>query len=128
MFKKALLYFLFLLTGVSTAQIGGRYAYQFLNLVTSPRQAALGGRVLTNYDYDVTQPMMNPATLNVEMQNRLALNYVNYLGDVNYGAAAYAWQMKAGTFHGGVTYINYGTFDGRDEIRDKKQETLQEAK
>ncbi|MCB0374339.1 MAG: type IX secretion system protein PorQ [Sinomicrobium sp.] len=116
MIKKALLYGLLLLTGVSTAQIGGKYTYQFLNLVASPRQAALGGRVLTHYDYDVDQPLINPATLNDEMRNRLALSYVNYLGDVNYGSAAYAWHMKAGVFHGGVTYINYGTFDGRNEF------------
>ncbi|MFY8111996.1 MAG: penicillin-binding protein, partial [Flavobacterium sp.] len=34
-------------------QIGGRYTYQFLNLVTSPRQAALGGKIVTIYDEDV---------------------------------------------------------------------------
>jgi len=116
MFKKAILYFLFLFTGISTAQIGGKYTYQFLNLIASPRQAALGGRIITNYDYDVTQPLINPATLNPEMTNRLALNYVSFLGDVNYGSAAYSWNMKSSVLHGGVTYINYGNFDGRNEF------------
>ena len=122
MFKKALICFFFLFTGLVSAQIGGKYTYQFLNLVSSPRQAALGGRILTNYDYDVTQPLINPATLNEDMRNRLALNYVNYLGDVNYGSAAYAWQIKGNTFYGGVTYINYGTFDGRDEYGEETGE------
>ncbi|MEM9687456.1 MAG: type IX secretion system protein PorQ [Bacteroidota bacterium] len=116
MLKKLAVYVLFLFTGVVAAQTGGKYTYQFLNLISSPRQAALGGRVITNYDYDVVQPLLNPATLNDEMSNRLALNYVNYLGDVNYGSAAYAWRMKIGLFHGGVTYINYGNFDGRNEF------------
>ncbi len=99
------------------AQVGGRNTYQFLNLVSSPRQAALGGKVITNYDYDVTQPLYNPATINDEMDNHLALNYVSYLADISYGSAAYAytWDRRILTFHAGVTYINYGSFDGRDE-------------
>ncbi|MCB4797919.1 type IX secretion system protein PorQ [Neotamlana laminarinivorans] len=101
----------------SYAQIGGEDTYQFLNLVSSPRQAALGGKVLTNVDYDVTQALYNPATINVEMDNQLALNYVSYLGGIGYGTAAYAYTVdrRTQTFHAGVTYINYGTFDGYDE-------------
>ncbi|RED49295.1 type IX secretion system protein PorQ [Seonamhaeicola aphaedonensis] len=99
------------------AQIGGEHTYQFLNLVSSPRQAALGGKVLTNVDYDVTQGLFNPATINVEMDNQLALNYTNYLGGIGYGTASYAYTIdrRTQTFHGGITYINYGSFDGYDE-------------
>ncbi len=99
------------------SQIGGESTYQFLNLVSSPRQAALGGRVLTNVDYDVTQPLYNPATINPELNNQLAVNYSSFLGGINYGTAAYAYTIgkKAQTIHAGVTYINYGTFDGFDE-------------
>ncbi len=99
------------------AQLGGEATYQFLNLISSPRQAALGGRVLTNVDYDVTQALYNPATINVEMDNQLALNYSSYLGGISYGTAAYAytWDRRTQTFHAGITYINYGNFDGYDE-------------
>ena len=99
------------------AQLGGESTYQFLNLVSSPRQAALGGKVLTNVDYDVTQALYNPATINEDMDNQLALNYSNYLGDISYGTAAYAytWDRRTKTFHIGMTYINYGSFDGYDE-------------
>jgi hypothetical protein len=98
-------------------QLGGEATYQFLNLVSSPRQAALGGKVLTNVDYDVTQGLYNPATINVEMDNQLALNYTSYLGGIGYGTAAYAytWDRRTQTIHAGVTYINYGQFDGYDE-------------
>jgi len=98
------------------AQVGGESTYQFLNLVTSPRQAALGGKVITNYDYDVTSGLYNPATINVEMDNQLALNYSSYLGGISYGTAAYAytWDRRVQTFHVGMTYINYGSFDGYD--------------
>lgn len=99
------------------AQVGGESTYQFLNLISSPRQAALGGKVLTNYDYDVTQALYNPATINMDMDNQLALNYTSYLGGIGYGTAAYAYTVDrhTRTFHGGVTYINYGDFDGYDE-------------
>ncbi len=100
------------------AQIGGRTTYQFLNLVSGTKQAALGGRVLTAVDYDPTSGLYNPATINRKMDNQLQLNYVNYLGDVNYGTASYAytWDQHVQTFHAGVTYLNYGTFDGYDEM------------
>ena len=99
------------------AQLGGNATYQFLNLMSSPRQASLGGKIITNVDYDVTQALYNPATINVEMDNQLALNYANYLGDIRYGAAAYAYTVdrRTQTFHAGVTYINYGDFEGYDE-------------
>lgn len=99
------------------AQIGGQSVYQFLNLVTSPRQAALGGKVLTIYDNDVNQAHFNPATINAEMDNHLALNYGNYFGEVTYGTAAYAYtyDRHIQTFHAGVNYVNYGKFDGYDE-------------
>ena len=99
------------------AQLGGNATYQFLNLMSSPRQAALGGKVITNVDYDVTQAIYNPATINIEMDNQLALNYANYLGDIRYGTAAYAYTVdrRTQTFHAGVTYVNYGNFEGYDE-------------
>ncbi len=99
------------------AQLGGEATYQFLNLVSSPRQAALGGKVITNVDYDVTQGLYNPATINVEMDNQLALNFSSYLGGISYGTAAYAytWDRRTQTIHAGITYVNYGSFDGYDE-------------
>lgn len=113
--KIATLLFLTFITS-TFAQVGGESTYQFLNLVSSPRQAALGGKVITNYDYDVTSGLYNPATINVEMDNQLALNYSSYLGGISYGTAAYAytWDRHVQTFHIGMTYINYGSFDGYD--------------
>jgi hypothetical protein len=86
-------------------------------LVVSPRQAALGGKVLTIYDYDVNQANFNPASINPEMDNRLAVNYGSYYGEVRYGTASYAYtyDRHVQTFHAGVNYVNYGKFDGYDE-------------
>lgn len=107
-----------LISSLTFGQIGGRSTYQFLNLVTSPRQAALGGKVLTIYDQDVNQAFFNPATINSEMGGHLSANYGSYFGEVTYGTAAYAYtyDRHVQTFHAGVNYVNYGNFDGRDEF------------
>ncbi|WP_374959645.1 type IX secretion system protein PorQ [Gilvibacter sp.] len=117
MSKRIAVFLLILTTAAASAQIGGRYTYQFLNLVNSPRQAALGGKVVTNYDWDPSQALYNPASINPEMDNQFQLNYVNYFDDVNYGTASYAylWDRRTQVLHAGVTYINYGQFDGFDE-------------
>lgn len=117
MFKKLLIVFLILFCTEAFSQIGGKYVYQFLNLVTSPRQAALGGKTVTIYDYDVNQGFFNPATINPEMDNHLSVNYGSYYGEVTYGTAAYAYtyDRHVQTFHAGVNYVNYGNFEGYDE-------------
>ena len=115
--KKSIILILFLVCADSFSQIGGQSVYQFLNLVTSPRQAALGGKVLTIVDSDVNQAHFNPATINPEMDNHLAVNYGNYLGAVTYGTASYAYtyDRHVQTFHAGVNYVNYGKIEGYDE-------------
>jgi hypothetical protein len=117
MHKKLLIFFLFSVCTVSHGQIGGKYIYQFLNLVTSPRQAALGGKTITIYDNDVNQANFNPATINPEMDNHLALNYGSYFGEVAYGTASYAYtyDRHLQTFQAGINYVNYGKFEGYDE-------------
>ena len=117
MIKKLFISSIFLFCTINYGQIGGKSVYQFLNLVTSPRQAALGGKVLTIFDEDVNQAHFNPATINPEMDNHLSINYGSYFGAVNYGTAAYAYtyDRHMQTFHAGVNYVNYGKFDGYDE-------------
>lgn len=117
MSQKLLFYFVFLICSVTYGQIGGKYTYEFLNLVTSPRQAALGGKVITIYDEDVNQALFNPASINEEMHNHASINYGNYYQEVTYGTASYAYtyDQHLQTFQAGINYINYGKFDGYDE-------------
>ncbi|MGB0788666.1 MAG: type IX secretion system protein PorQ, partial [Marinirhabdus sp.] len=117
MHPKKVACFVLLLSTATWAQLGGRSTYEFLNLVNSPRMAALGGKVVTNYDYDPTQALHNPASINPAMDNQLSLNYANYLAGVSYGTATYAylWDRRTQVIHAGVTYINYGSFNGYDE-------------
>ena len=117
MLNKFITSFLFLFCSWSYGQIGGKSIYQFLNLVTSPRQAALGGKVITIYDNDVNQAQFNPATINPEMDNHLAINYGSLFGEVTYGTASYAYtyDRRYETFQAGINYVNYGSFEGYDE-------------
>ncbi|RYZ84952.1 MAG: type IX secretion system protein PorQ [Proteobacteria bacterium] len=117
MLKKLLFVLVLFCNVLSFGQIGGKGVYQFLNLVTSPRQAALGGKVLTIYDEDPNTAHFNPATINPEMDNRLALNYGSYFGEVTYGTASYAYvyDRHLQTLQAGVNYVNYGSFEGYDE-------------
>jgi len=117
MINKIFISFILLFCTTIYGQVGGKSVYQFLNLVTSPRQAALGGKVLTIFDEDVNQAHFNPATINPEMDNHLAVNYGSYFGAVTYGTAAYAYtyDRHLQTLHVGVNYVNYGKFDGYDE-------------
>ncbi|RZJ27763.1 MAG: type IX secretion system protein PorQ [Flavobacterium sp.] len=116
MTKKLLCPFL-LLSMLGYGQVGGKSVFEFLNLMTSPRQAALGGKVITIYDQDVNTANFNPATINADMDNHLALNYGSLFSEVTYGTASYAYtyDRHVQTFQAGVNYVNYGTFDGYDE-------------
>ena len=117
MFKNLLICTLLISSTAMCAQIGGKHVYQFLNLVTSPRQAALGGKTVTIFDEDVNQAHFNPAAINADMHNHLALNYGSYFGEASYGTASYAYtyDRHLQTFQAGVNYINYGSFEGYDE-------------
>ncbi len=99
------------------SQIAGESTYQFLNISSSPRQLALGGKEITLYDFDVNQPSINPASLNSRMDNNLSINFSNYFSDINYGTAAYAYTFnnRGNTLHFGLSYIDYGNFSGYDE-------------
>ena len=99
------------------SQIAGESTYQFLNISSSPRQLALGGKEITLYDFDVNQPSINPASLNSRMDNNLSINFSNYFSDINYGTAAYAYTInnRGNTLHFGLSYIDYGNFSGYDE-------------
>jgi len=117
MVKKVLVLIVFLGALNATAQIGGKYTYEFLNLISSPRQAALGGKVLTNMDWDTSQALHNPSAINSEMDGQLAMNFVNYFADINYGSLAYAHSFgeKKHIVAAGITYVDYGSFNGFDE-------------
>ncbi|MGB0897428.1 MAG: type IX secretion system protein PorQ [Flavobacteriaceae bacterium] len=116
MIRKYSCLLLLFLAFFTQAQVGGKHTYEFLNLVSSPRQAALGGKVLTNNDWDSYQALHNPSAITEEMDGQLALNFVNYFADVNFGSLSYAKSFgeKKHIIAAGITYVDYGNFEGYD--------------
>jgi hypothetical protein len=99
------------------AQLGGNNTYEFLNLPISARVSALGGNLISTRDNDLNVSLTNPALLTDSMSNNVALSYVNYFADVNYGYAAYAKKIKnIGMVSGGIQYLDYGRFQRADEL------------
>lgn len=98
------------------AQVGGESIYQFLNISTSAKQSALGGKVLTLVN-DINQPIWNPAVINEQLDNQLSLNYISYLSGINIGSVSYAKRInrRFGTIHGSVKYLNYGNLLASDD-------------
>ncbi|KGL62978.1 low affinity penicillin binding protein [Polaribacter sp. Hel1_85] len=114
---KNLFFYVFLFSFCSIkGQVGGEEVYQFLNLSTSARQIALGGETLTLLD-DVNQPIWNPSVINVEIDNKVSVNYTSYLAGINVGSLSYAKSLsrRFGTIHGSIKYIDYGSLIGADE-------------
>ncbi len=109
-------YLLIFITYFAQSQVGGDRIYNFLNIPPSARQAALGGDIY-NINDDVNQALWNPATINRFIDNQAAVNYINYLGDINMGSVTFAHMInkRFGTLQMGIQYIDYGDFIGADE-------------
>ena len=127
--KYYLLILLFLTVLEGKAQIGGEYTYEFLELTNSARIAALGGSQSALLDStDLNLPYSNPASLHKSMENKVLVNYVNYMTDINYGYASYATSFDSiGNFAVGVHYINYGKFKEATELGELTGNTFKAA-
>jgi hypothetical protein len=116
-YKPVITFFIYitLLIPALRAQIGGDNTYEFLNLTTSARIAAMGGDFLAIDDNDITLIQANPSLLNPEMDNHLGVAYVDFFTDINYGTASYSKTFdKLGSFAASLKYVDYGKFDYAD--------------
>ncbi|MXV38013.1 type IX secretion system protein PorQ [Flavobacteriaceae bacterium Ap0902] len=106
----------FFMGSMLMAQDGTR-VFEFLNITTSPRQAALGGNAQSMWDSDPNMTLWNPALMNPKSHNQLAMNYVGYLADIQFGTMSYVYQWDRENFfsiHG--QYVDYGNFLQTDQI------------
>jgi len=111
-----LLAVLLCLTPLVWSQTGGNSTYEFLNLPAGSRIAALGGNNVSHYDDDLNFVLNNPGLLRSELNNKVVLNYINYLSDINFGYISYAKDFDGvGMFAASLQYINYGNFIHADE-------------
>jgi hypothetical protein len=98
------------------AQIGGKYAYNYLEFIRPARQAGLGGGLIALHDNDPSLIMYNPSTIAPKFHTALALNAAEYFTHAGYASALYSHTFnKVGSFAMEMRYVGYGTFDGADE-------------
>jgi len=111
--------FVFILTIVLgnplNAQIGGDNTYEFLNLTTSARVAAMGGEFFAVHDGDISLALINPSIISKEMDGDMVMSFVDFYSNINYGFASYVKSYdRLGCFAASVQYVNYGSFDYAD--------------
>ena len=125
--KLYIILFVFSLALTGKSQVGGPTTYRFLEIPMPARAAALGGNSMCIWGDDINLSYSNPALLNKACVKQAALNYCNYIADMNFGNAAYAYHFNnIGTLGAGLQYFNYGKFDKRDEY-DNKEGTFKAA-
>jgi hypothetical protein len=91
-------------------------SFPVLTLESSARAAALAGASGAVDTGDVNSLFYNPALLRPAAHQTASLSYLNHLSDINAGAVAYSrtadrWGTTVG---GGVRFVHWGEFDGRD--------------
>ena len=121
MMNKLLVLFVFVFSFCfAQSQLGGSTSYQFLDLANSSRIQGLGGSNISIYDKDVNLALSNPALLDSIQSGSISLNYMNYVGDINYGYSSYTHHVNnVGTFNLAMMYANYGKFTRADETGTK---------
>jgi hypothetical protein len=98
------------------AQTAGNNSFDFLSLANSARISALGGNNAAIHDDDITLAVVNPSLITPQMNNKLALSYVNNYSSINFGNVAYAKTFsKLGNFTGSLQFLNYGKMKYADE-------------
>lgn len=113
--KKLSLAPLLLLSAMSLAQEGTN-VYPFLNIPFSARQAAMGGDAISVRDYDVSFAGVNPALMNLEQTQMIALNYASYLADSRYGTITFVKDLReAHLISFNARYMDYGNMPRTDE-------------
>ena len=101
------------------AQNGGNNVFSFLEIPLTAKSSAVGGDLINNKG-EIEAISDNPSLLDSTLHNDLLFSYVNYIGDINLGYVAYAYQYKdKGTFAASIANVNYGDFVQTNDFGDE---------
>ena len=104
----------------ASAQPGTSGSFSLLRLDASARAAALGGSFAAVDDGDVSALFYNPALLREASHRRVALSYLNHIGDLNAGFLAGAYHVEGlGTFGAGLRFLSWGAIEGANAIGER---------
>lgn len=111
MFRLKLTLLGLLFAQAASAQLGGNYIFQFLQLSPSARVTALGGSLITIRENDISLAYQNPALLNPSMHNAISFSQDIHPAGIGFGNLAYGYHAEPWktTFQGGVQYVSYGS-------------------
>ena len=92
-------------------------SYNSLNLNSSSRVLAMGGELIAVSDNDLSLVFQAPSLLNESMNKQIAFNFVDYVSDLNFISFHSANKISDDwMLFSGIDAINYGRFQGADEI------------
>ncbi|MDA0194095.1 MAG: type IX secretion system protein PorQ [Bacteroidetes bacterium] len=114
--RKVVLFYLIFFPIFVQAQFGGRRSFEFINLPSNARTAALGGVNVSHFDNNVDGFLSNPALLDSVKSGSIAFTHLGFMADVGLNNISYAQKFKkAGIIGFGVQYMDFGQFDGFDQ-------------
>lgn len=96
--------------------LGGKAAYTFLKLPSSPLLAAAGGVNVSYRAGEVGLTAGNPALLGEEVSKQINTSFNGYLAGINAYSLTGAWHAEKlqTSFGGHVQYLDYGTLPATD--------------
>lgn len=100
----------FILSTFTFAECQAQKVYQFVEIPSSARAAALGGIPSAIDEADLGLAALNPALLPAIKTQKIAADYTNYISDISLGHATYCFPGKImpGTLAVGIQYLNGG--------------------
>jgi len=108
--------FVLLLFGESQSygQIGGQRSFEFLNLPVNATTTGLGGVNVSLTSDDPLMLLQNPALSDSLESQQLSLSYLGYFAGVSQSNLSYVHEIKDKLFNFGLSYLDYGDFQGFD--------------
>lgn len=102
---------IFAQSGIEPTEINrqGQSGWQFLKINGDPRQAALGGSIMTTVNPTSNVVFGSPAMLTLVNQSDLQVNGMNWIADIKYYSLVYSQRISwIGTFAASVVVLDYG--------------------
>jgi len=110
------IFFVFVATNCF-AQESGKAVYSFLNLSLNTFQSSLGGVNISSKNHSSDIVLQNPAMLDSSYSKKIALNYNNFVSDINLGSISFAHNINNNLSSCySLVYLNYGKFERYDNL------------
>lgn len=109
--KKQLFTFVLCAASLCSFAQAGTTVFSGINIFGSARVAAIGGNAIALCASDINTAAINPALIDSLMDRKLAMSYVRYFAQSNFGYTSYGFHPKKSkfAFAGTLQYFGYGT-------------------